>query len=62
MTGNETDCFRLLEGICQSPSPVFIGSCLNYILPLFSEPLFSYYQIERQLSDNSFVKGLMIPS
>ena len=26
---------------------------------MFSEPLFSYYQIERQLADNAFVEGMM---
>ncbi len=39
--------------------PFIIDSCLRCIVPLFSEPLFSYYQIERQLADNAFVEGMM---
>lgn len=49
----------LRQGAVNNYQPFSMKDCLDYILPLFSEPLFSYYQMERQLSDNGFVVGLM---
>lgn len=49
----------LRQGKVSNYRPFPMNSCLDYILPLFSEPLFSYYQMERQLSDNNFVTGLI---
>lgn len=49
----------LQKGAIDSYQPFLLGSPLSYLQPLFSEPLFSYYQMERQLSHSSFVEGLM---
>ncbi|MCD2492663.1 ATP-binding protein [Lacrimispora sp. NSJ-141] len=47
------------QGAVNNYRPFLLNGCLSYILPLFSEPLFSYYQMGRNLSVNGFVDSLM---
>ncbi|QNM05920.1 nSTAND3 domain-containing NTPase [Qiania dongpingensis] len=49
----------LRQGAVDNYRPFLLNGCLSYILPLFSKPLFSYYQMERNLTDNGFVDSLM---
>lgn len=54
---------RLLEllrsGQISRIRPFSLGDSLRYLGPLFAQPLFSYYQMERRLADNEFVEGLI---
>lgn len=49
----------LREGLVSCSKPFALRSCLAYIRPLFSQPLYTYYQINRQLADHKFVSALV---
>lgn len=40
-------------------SPYRIDSSASYLLPLFEEPLFSFYELDRWLTDGEFVQGML---